>query len=80
MSHKVQVTIPEELEPLLDWYLREHFQNKEAATVLHFFEKGIRAAYEQGLAEASGFTVDEMGPLVEHQREVLKQRLRQIEE
>lgn len=83
MSRRVNVTIPEEVEGLLNWYLRhdERFQKAGAAyTVLHFFEKGIRAAYEEGLAQAPGYDADEFAPLVEHQREALNARSRQPEE
>jgi hypothetical protein len=70
MSRRVHVTIPKEVESLLEWYLREdpRFKNNPAAAVAHFFVKGIRAAYEQGLADALGLDADDFTVLADHQR------------
>lgn len=73
MSRRVHFTIPKEVEGLFEWYLREdaRFQDNPAAAIAHFFVKGIRAAYEQGLADAPAFDADDFTVLAEHQRGVL---------
>ncbi len=75
MSRRVHVTIPKEVEGLLQWYLREDagFKGNPAAAVAHFFARGIRAAYEQGLVDAPAFNADEFALVAKHQRTIFRE-------
>jgi hypothetical protein len=61
MSKRVNVTIPDDVEQLLDWMVKydPEFNGKDAAVVAHFFAKGIRAAYEEELKSVPPMDVEE---------------------
>ncbi len=74
MSKRVNITILEEVESLFDWMVKydPQFKGKEAAVVAHFFTKGIRAAYEEGLRQAEPLDADSFSQVAEHARETFK--------
>ena len=74
MSHRVNVTIPEEVESLFEWMLKydAQFKGKEAAVVAHFFAKGIKASYEEDLRNADPLDADTFTEVAEHTRQTLK--------
>ena len=73
MPARVSMMVPESAQSLLDWCMENdpRFEGQSAAAVVtYFFEKGLRAAYEESLASAEQMSADEFAPLAERQKQV----------
>ena len=71
---RANVTVPEEVEALLDWFVKydARFEGNLARAVAHFARVGIEAEYARGLAAAETADGDEFAPLAAAQLDVLR--------
>jgi hypothetical protein len=76
MTTRAHVTVPLEVEHLLQWCMENdpQFLGAPVASVLaHFVKQGLQAAYRQALEQAPEMDAEEFAPLVAGQRRAFKE-------